>query len=213
MEPLAQKKKRQEIQQDEVEQAQFEHQSELRKLREQARQEAYEEGLKSGRDEGYQAGLEQGLAAGREQGLTEYNQQLEQALAPLSELIKAADEALLGVETHLSESLLQLALTVGRQLAGEALAANPEHILALIRDILHEDLMLTEKPVLLLHPEDLKLTQQHLEQEIAAIGWKLRGDERLERGGCRLLSADGELDATIETRWQRIIHQLRGRHG
>ena len=169
--------------------------------------------MQQGQTEGYQTGLEQGLKEGREQGLAQYTTKTIDAIAPLGLLIKEADTALQGVETHMAESMLQLALTVGRQLAGEALAANPEQVLELIRAILHEDPMLNDKPVLLLHPSDLKLAQQHLERELAAIGWKLRADDRLERGGCRLVSADGELDATIETRWQRIIHQLRGRHG
>ncbi|RWU09603.1 flagellar assembly protein FliH [Pseudidiomarina gelatinasegens] len=214
MEPLSNSTKSSKSEQaTAAEQAQFERHSELQKLREEARQEAYHEGLQQGQKEGYQAGLEQGLKEGREQGLTEYTAQTKSALAPLGLLIKETDTALQNIETHMAESMLQLALTVGRQLAGEALAANPEQVLELIRAILHEDPMLNDKPVLLLHPDDLKLAQQHLEQELAAIGWKLRADDRLERGGCRLVSADGELDATIETRWQRIIHQLRGRHG
>lgn len=213
MEPLSAKQRRDASQQQKAEQAQFDQQSELRQLREQARQEAFEEGLKAGREAGFQAGHEEGLKAGREEGKAEYNVQLKKALAPLADLIKEADTAVQGMDAHLSESLLQLALTVGRQLAGEALAANPEQVLELIRAILHEDPMLTDKPVLLLNPEDLELVKQHLEQEIATVGWKLRADDRLERGGCRLISANGELDATIETRWQRIVHQLRGRHG
>jgi Flagellar biosynthesis/type III secretory pathway protein len=213
MEPLAAKQRRDAVQQQQADEAQFEQQSELRQLREQARQEAYEEGLKAGREAGFQAGHEEGLELGREAGLAEYNAQLKTALTPLGELIKEADAAVQGMDAHLSESLLQLALTVGRQLAGEALAANPEQVLELIRAILHEDPMLTDKPVLLLNPEDLELVKEHLEQEISSVGWKLRVDDRLERGGCRLVSANGELDATIETRWQRIVHQLRGRHG
>ncbi|WP_404409312.1 flagellar assembly protein FliH [Pseudidiomarina marina] len=213
MEPLSAKQQRDASQQQKAEQAQFDQQSELRQLRERARQEAYNEGLKAGHEAGYQAGYDEGLNIGREEGLTEYNAQLQAALVPIADLIKEADTAVQGMDAHLSESLLQLSLTVGRQLAGEALAANPEQVLELIRAILHEDPMLTDKPVLLLNPDDLELVKQHLEHEIATVGWKLRADDRLERGGCRLISANGELDATIETRWQRIVHQLRGRHG
>lgn len=213
MEPLSAKQQRDASQQQKAEQAQFDQQSELRQLRERARQEAYNEGLKAGHEAGYQAGYDEGLKIGREEGLTEYNAQLQAALVPIADLIKEADTAVQGMDAHLSESLLQLSLTVGRQLAGEALAANPEQVLELIRAILHEDPMLTDKPVLLLNPDDLELVKQHLEHEIATVGWKLRADDRLERGGCRLISANGELDATIETRWQRIVHQLRGRHG
>jgi len=53
MEPLAAKQHRDAKQQAQAEQAQFDQQSELRKLREEARQQAYEEGLKAGQEAGY----------------------------------------------------------------------------------------------------------------------------------------------------------------
>ncbi|MDX1705757.1 flagellar assembly protein FliH [Pseudidiomarina sp.] len=192
--------------------AEFQVNSELHKLCNEARAAAYQEGLKSGQEEGYAQGYEKGLEEGRVAADKELKETLAQTLTPLGSLIGEVDRALHQLDDNVSEQLVQLALAVGRQLAGEALDAQPEAVLTLVREMLHAEPMLTEKPVLILHPEDLKLVAEQLENEVATVGWKLRPDERLQRGGCRLISATGELDASQETRWQRIIQQLRGRH-
>ncbi len=194
-------------------QPEFEQQSELKKIREEARQQAFEQGLAEGKEQGYQAGHAQGLEEGQREGAAHYEQQLQQALEPLAQLLTAADQAVTQMSEHISESLMQLALTVGRQLAGEALEANPEQVLQLIRAIMHEDAMLTENPVLVLNPDDLDLVQTQLQQELKTLNWKLRADDRIQRGGCRLMSENGEIDATIESRWQRVVQQFRGGHG
>ncbi|RUO71422.1 flagellar assembly protein FliH [Pseudidiomarina salinarum] len=190
----------------------FQPNSELQKLRNEARNKAHQEGLARGQQEGYAQGYEKGLEEGRLAADKELKDTLDQTLAPLGNLIGEVDRALNQLDDNVSEQLVQLALAVGRQLAGEAMQASPETVLALVREMLHAEPMLTEKPVLILHPDDLKLVAEHLDNEVATVGWKLRPDERIERGGCRLVSTTGELDATQETRWQRIIQQLRGRH-
>ncbi len=195
-----------------VKTAEFAQQSELKKLQEQARTEAAEQGHAEGHKAGYDAGYAEGLAAGKAAAEESAKAELAQALAPLADLLKSADSAINSMSEQLADSLLQLAMTVGKQLAGEALAANPEQIIALIRDIIHEDPLLGERPTLVLHPQDLALVEQHMQDELASLRWKLKTDERLERGGCKLLTSQGELDATIETRWQRMLQQVRGRH-
>ncbi len=190
----------------------FQPNSELQKLRNQARDKAYQEGLASGKKDGYAQGYEKGLEEGRLAADKELKETLDQTLAPLGDLIGEVDRALHQLDDSVSEQLVQLALAVGRQLAGEAMQASPETVLTLVREMLHAEPMLTEKPVLVLHPDDLKLVAEHLDNEVTTVGWKLRPDERIQRGGCRLVSNTGELDATQETRWQRIIQQLRGRH-
>lgn len=188
-------------------------QEELAQQRQLAHQQGYDEGFAEGQAAGYQEGLEQGKQAGYEQGLQEYTQQVQQTLTTLQQLVGHTDAALAGLAEHLSESLTQLALTVGRQLAGEALAANPEHIIDLIRAIITEDPLLSEKPTLLLHPSDAELVEAHLANELTTLGWHWRADASIEAGGCKVTSTSGDIDATIANRWQRIVHHVRGHHG
>ncbi|QFT86634.1 Flagellar assembly protein FliH [Halomonas sp. THAF12] len=183
----------------------------LDQLREQARQEAREEGLREGREAGHAEGLAQGLEEGRRQAREELERRLEETLAPLLPLARHFEEALADLDEALSEDLVDLALATGRQLAGEALEARPEQVLTLIRELLHSEPPLIGQQRLWLHPRDLELVTRHLGGELEAAGWRLQPDDQLSRGGCRVTSQRGELDATWETRWQAIQDQLRRR--
>lgn len=189
----------------------FKAQDELKELKDQARKEAYEEAYTKGENEGFEQGYKEGLIKGEQEGKERYEAALSEAINPLNSMLSQLEDALTTINDQLAESIVQLAVTVGKQLAGEALAVAPEEVLSLIREIIHEDPMLADRPTLLLHPDDAALVEQHLSQELSSHGWRMRADERIDRGGCRLVSAQGELDATIDTRWERIVERLRAR--
>jgi len=69
----------------------------------------------------------------------------------------------------------------------------------------------TGKPGLLrlrLHPDDLALVQPHLDDDPAARRWRLQADPGMERGGCVAETALGNIDASLQTRWQRVVGAL-----
>lgn len=189
----------------------FKRQAELQALREKVRQEAYEEGLKTGREQGHAEGLAKGLEEGRQQAKDELETRLAEALEPLAPLATAFSTALEQLDETIAEDLVDLALATGHQLAGEALKARPRQVLELVRTLLHTEPPLIGQQRLWLHPLDHKLVQKHLGEELSAAGWTLQPDDQLSRGGCRVTSANGELDATWESRWQAVKAQVRHR--
>ncbi len=189
----------------------FRRQAELKALREQVLREAREEGYQAGFAEGKQAGHVEGLAEGRQQAQRELQQRIATELAPLAPLANAFAEALATLDEALGNDLVELALATGQQLAGEALKARPRQVLVLIRALLHTEPPLTGQQRLWLHPLDLKLVEEHLGHELQAAGWKLQPDDQISRGGCRVTSASGELDATWESRWEAVTAQVRRR--
>jgi len=62
--------------------------------------------------------------------------------------------------------------------------------------------------VLVLNPEDANLVRQMLAYEYQESVWRVIEDPHMARGGCRIETAEGELDATVETRWKRIVSAL-----
>ncbi|SFT55775.1 flagellar assembly protein FliH [Halomonas saccharevitans] len=186
-------------------------QAELEALRERIRREAHEEGLAAGREQGHAEGLAQGLEEGRRQAKDEMDARLAETLIPLTELAGAFGEALETLDERVAEDLVDLALATGHQLAGEALKARPRQVLELVRALLHTEPPLVGQQRLWLHPLDHKLVQTHLGDELSAAGWTLQPDDQLSRGGCRVTSANGELDATWESRWQAVKAQVRHR--
>lgn len=180
-----------------------------RQAHEQARQQGYEEGFNQGFIDGKTAGYTQGMDEGRQAGELELQQQTAQALQPLYVLAENFRHALQRLDSQIADHLAALALATGRHLAGEAINAHPDHILSLIRELLHVEPALTGRPRLWLNPADLLLVRARLGVELEAAGWQLQPDELISRGGCRVSSASGELDATWETRWDDLISQLR----
>lgn len=210
--PERERHQRERSRQEAIRQQLFKRNAELEALREQARKEAYEAAYQEGFEQGKQAGYEQGLSEGRAAGEEELQRQTQQALAPLKPLAEGFREALDALDEEMAERLVDLALTTGRQLAGEALEAHPEEILAIVRELLHAEPALSGRPRLWLHPADLTLVKAHLGAEFDAAGWQLQPDDTVTRGGCRASSASGELDATLESRWESIVKQVRRRH-
>ncbi|MCG7598645.1 flagellar assembly protein FliH [Halomonas sp. McH1-25] len=205
-------RQRERSRQEAIRQQLFKRNAELEALREKARQEAYDDAYKKGFEEGRQAGYEKGLEEGRTAGEQELQRQTQQALAPLLPLAEGYREALDTLDDEVAERLVDLALTTGRQLAREALEARPEVILDIVRELLHAEPSLSGRPRLWLHPADLTLVKAHLGAEFDAAGWQLQPDDTISRGGCRATSASGELDASLESRWERITRQVRRRH-
>ncbi|MBD3651308.1 MAG: flagellar assembly protein FliH, partial [Alcanivorax sp.] len=176
----------------------FQHQAELQALRNKAREEARREGHREGFEAGRQEGHAQGLEEGRRAGEHETARQRQEALAPLADLVDEFRRALADLDHAIAEDLVDLALATGRQLAGDALREEPAEILNLVRTLIHEEPALNGKTRLWLHPDDLALVEQELHAEFHAAGWKLHPDDQLSRGGCRVTSPSGELDATLE---------------
>ncbi|NWO10242.1 flagellar assembly protein FliH [Chromohalobacter salexigens] len=181
-------------------------------LHQKTRESAYREGYDAGFEEGRQAGYEKGLQEGREAGDQEAKRQLDDALTPLGQLAGEFRTALDTMDTQLADQLVELAMLTGKHLADEALVATPEHVVTLVRQLLHEEPVLNGPTQLWLHPDDLALVHDHVGNELEAAHWTLHEDVSLQRGGCRAESATGGLDATLETRWQTALNQRRQRH-
>ncbi|MGI9575848.1 flagellar assembly protein FliH [Alloalcanivorax xenomutans] len=187
----------------------FDARAELNALRRQVRDQAYQEGHQAGFEAGQEQGYSQGLEQGRRDGEQQAREQAAASLAPLAELAAQFQNAVQTLDRQIADDLVDLALAVGKQLAGEALAAKPEQVLALVRELLHQEPQLGAHPRLWLHPDDLALVEEHLAVELTAAGWQARVDPDLQRGGCRVTGDAGERDASRACRWDMLLAKLR----
>jgi flagellar assembly protein FliH len=179
-----------------VDPAALAREAELERLRHEARATGEAEGRREGWAQGHAEGHAAGLAAGLA-GASVHAEQLRALAATLP-------AALRGAESELADAILALALDVARQVIHRTLRIEPEWVLALVQDLLHAEPALQGEPRLLLHPDDVTLVKNSLGNELQAAGWQVRADDTLARGGCRVRSASGEMDASLETRWKRV---------
>lgn len=148
----------------------------------------------------YQEGFAAGLREGRAQGEA-YSQRVR-------ELLSGLERALERFEAEMAEEVLDLALEIARQLLRRSLSVEPERVLDVVREAIENLPQLSEHPVLVLHPEDAELVRQMLAYEYQESVWRVVEDPHMERGGLRIETAEGEVDATLPTRWKRIVAAL-----
>ncbi len=157
-------------------------------------------GLKAGHEEGYEAGFAEGHAAGRIAGLNETEQ--------LQSLLAACTEALESIETEIGQSLISLATQIAQRVVHSTLAIAPEKILDTVRDIFRIDSDHQALSRLMVNPADLELIKTYLTDNPSLEKWQLLSDPSIERGGCIAETALGDIDATLQTRWQRVTAAL-----
>ena len=158
----------------------------------------------SGESDGYALGYARGQTEGHAAGLAGVETQAEQLRA----LTQALPAALRLMEASIAGDVLALAMDIARQVLGQALAAEPQALLALVHELLQAEPALTGAPQLLLHPDDAALVKEHLADELKNAGWRIRADAHITRGGCRVTATSGERDASLETRWERVTATL-----
>ncbi|MDF3834019.1 flagellar assembly protein FliH [Cupriavidus basilensis] len=169
-------------------------------MREGARTEGYAQGYTQGQTQGYGDGHREGYARGLESARNE--------AARLQELAATFNHALGRVDEEVAQTLIALALDVARQLVHQAVQADPGVLLPAVRELLAAEPALSGSPCLMLNPDDVALVETHLAGELQAAGWSVRADAAVARGGCVASAASGELDATLSTRWSRVVKAL-----
>ncbi|MDM0042964.1 flagellar assembly protein FliH [Variovorax dokdonensis] len=183
------------------------HAAELSKLRREAKAAGEAEGRREGHAKGMEQGRKEGHAEGLAVGLMAASAHAEQLRA----LCASLPAALRRADADLADAMLALAMDIARQVVHRTLQAEPQWVLTLVQELMQSEPALQGEPRLLLHPDDAALVRGSLGRELEAAGWQVRADESQSRGGCRVLTATGEVDATIDSRWQRVGAALRQR--
>lgn len=134
---------------------------------------------------------------------TEFGHVLDSARQLVAQLEGQHAELLARWETDLTVLAAQLAERILQQ----ELSHRPAQSVALVRDALT---LAAGLPVtaLRLHPADLDLLTTPGSQRLTRPGCELIADHQLQRGGCVVELAGGEIDARIETRLTRLVEEL-----
>lgn len=152
------------------------------------------------REEGFAAGRRDGYAAGAAAAAAEAKA-IHALLQPLAETLRRLDE-------EMAQEVLTLALQVAREMIRGALNAKPELVLPVVNEAIRNFDSFNQHPQLILNPADAELVKSQLADQLQHGGWRLREDPLVERGGCRVETHSAEVDATLETRWQRVLAAL-----
>jgi len=162
----------------------------LEEIQEQARAEAFNQGLQEGREVG-------------QQEFVARVQMLENMLGGLEKPFEELDSCV-------EQQLAQLAMLVARQLVRRELATEPKQVIAVVREALAALPVAARDVRLALHPEDAVLIRQALSLQDDGQSLQIVEDPVQSPGGCRVYTDTSQIDATVESRLNAVIAKVLG---
>lgn len=152
--------------------------------------------------EAFERGKQEGLAAGA-QDLNERAERFDQLLNALSEPLGALDETV-------ERQLVDLAMTVARQLIRRELNTEPDHVIGVVREAVGMLPIANRDVRVHLHPDDAALVRESLSAAEGERAWSIVEDPLIRRGGCSVAAENSRVDAQIESRLEQLIATITG---
>ena len=164
--------------------------SRLEELQQQAREEAHAEG--------YAAGLEAGEA--------EIRRRVERLDALLIALARPFDK----LDDSVEKQLVELAMTVVRQLFRREIKMEPTHVIGVVREAIQMLPAASMNVAVHLHPDDAELVRETLSPVEGERAWAIVEDPLISRGGCTVTTDNSQIDGRAETRVNAIVNAISG---
>jgi flagellar assembly protein FliH len=171
---------------------------EIEYLREAAKKEGFEAGRQAGYDEGYAEGTTKGEAEALELGRA--------AAESLTTIATKLDEQLAALDQAVAEEMLALATEIAREVVRQSVELKPEVVIAVVREALTH--LPLQHASIYLHPEDASLTRSYAGEQLSHAGHRIFENPKLARGDVVIESGGSHLDATLATRWRRVLEGL-----
>jgi flagellar assembly protein FliH len=160
--------------------------------------------LRAARQSGYQDGYRDGLVA-----LEGFKQSFAaQTTTQVGALVRSVGEQLDALQQEMARAIASTATALARQVLRSELATRPDCVSQVAEQALDALLLSARHIVVRVHPDDHALIAGHSAEAIAARGARLVADAQVARGGCRVESDIGLVDATIDERWRRAVASL-----
>jgi flagellar assembly protein FliH len=148
-----------------------------------------------------------GFAAGEAQAL--------QALAGPAAAFAAAAQELTALRAQAADAVeaeaVELALRIAEQALGAAVAARPERVLDAVRGALRR-LVERERVLIFVHPDDLDAVRDQVARLVSELGGiehcEVQAERRVSPGGAVVRTAEGEVDASLQTKLARAREVL-----
>lgn len=169
------------------------------------------EGLAEGKAEGLAKGLEEGMKAGREQALAEHKQQLSALVGSLSSGLADFDRSRRELAEAGVRDVLELAIAVAERVTKRQGALDASVAVANVAEALK----------MVSHASDVRIAinpaqKGTLEEALPKLKlqWptlkhvEVVADAMVAAGGCRLFTAQGEVDGDIEEQIKRVVSDL-----
>ncbi len=168
------------------------------------------------KEEAYAEGLARGLAEGKERGYREGMDRAVEEAARLREeallALRGAEEARRRLLLEIEREVVDLAVEIAEKVLCKELEQDRDAVLVVAREAL--SLVAGRKSAyLFVNPQDLPAAEGARGELAALLGPKalveVIADPAVERGGLRVETERGDVDATLSARWKEILAALK----
>ena len=164
---------------------------------------------------GAPAGLEAMRAAAYDEGFAAAGEQLQGQLEGPASALAAAAQQLQDLRADAAASVeaeaVELALRIAEQAIGAALAVDRELVVDVVRGALRR-LVERDRVLIFVNPDDLEIVREHTARLVGELGGiehcEVQAERRVRPGGAIVRTAEGEVDATLETKLARAREVL-----
>jgi flagellar assembly protein FliH len=136
--------------------------------------------------------------------------ELDARLERLDSILQLLARPLQELDADVEKMLLQLTLTVGKQLARRELRIDPAQVIAIIRESLAELPAAAREIRVHLHPEDAAVVRERLSAPVSERAWTIVEDPTMSRAGCMIKAENSQIDARLESRIHTLIANALG---
>ncbi len=153
-------------------------------------------------DEAFQKGFNEGVESGK--------QAAAERVARLDELLRALAKPFDDLDDAVEKQLVELAMTVVRQLFRREIRDNPSHVIGVVREAIQLLPMASRNVQVHLHPDDAALIRETLTPAEGEPAWVVVEDPLMAKGGCRISTENSSIDASAEARLNALIRSIAG---
>lgn len=154
--------------------------------------------------EAYSEAWDKGHAAGLKAGEAELKARVERLDELLVSLAKPFDD----LDEQVEKQLVELAMTVVRQLFRREISEQPTHVIGVVREAIQLLPVASRNVQVHLHPDDAAIIRECLSPADGEPAWSIVEDPLMSKGGCRVTTENSRIDATAEARLDAIIRTV-----
>lgn len=148
-----------------------------------------------------------------QKGFSEGYEQFKNNEAILKDKIKQLfinfENSLLVCENLLFSHLLKIVLKVSAYVVGKNVDIDESILLKCIKNVTLQDKFFLKKPKLIIHSCNKKIVENIFLDFLNMYNWKLAYDDNIDLNGCTVISERGDIEATVNARWQELCRLVR----
>lgn len=157
---------------------------------------------------GFEQGKQAGLKAGVQAGYNEGRARAQAEAAQIHAVAQAAQAALQELGDTLAHKTVALATAIAQKILQHEIHSHPENLLSVVNDALNLLPDAAARVRIVVNSADAALLRDAMSAHAAAADCVVTGSDEVARGGCRILSPCGDIDATLATRMARVLEAI-----